>query len=263
MTSNTPRIDSRSSSALKLILIRAFIAICLFILLLSLTTSILLCFLMPNVVFNAVLRPATYVILATISVIFSFRLLKQDILIRLLTKKPNTKKPRLYYLLLFVVMLAVFGGLLGGRLLYIQIQSAFDKRWCENHSIEFNIIKHDEIEEYRVDRSVRRIQESLESFRNQYPINTSGTPLKELHLYANHDSFIAQTGSDNNTAAFFSLRSGVPGIYMPANLYFMQPEAILHEAMHSYVYEIFGESYGEIPLCAPRWLCTVPIHELV
>jgi hypothetical protein len=145
-------------------------------------------------------------------------------------------------------MLAVFGGLLGGRLLYIQIQSAFDKRWCENHSIEFNIIKHDEIEEYRVDRSVRRIQESLESFRNQYPINTSGTPLKELHLYANHDSFIAQTGSDNNTAAFFSLRSGVPGIYMPANLYFMQPEAILHEAMHSYVYEIFGESYGEIPL---------------
>ena len=163
-------------------------------------------------------------------------------MIRRQTKKASIKKRILYYALLFVVVLA----LLGGRLLYIRIQSAFDKRYCENHRIEFVIIKHDEIEESRVYRSVRIIQNTLETFRNHYQLNASGTPLKELHLYANHDSFIKQTMSENDTAAFFDWR--VPAIYMPADLYFMQPEAVLHEAMHSFMYEILGESYLEVPL---------------
>ena len=240
MTISKLRINSKISVALKLKIFRAFFAVFSFCILLSLITQILLIFLMPNVVFNAILRPITEIILAIISIIISFRI-KDDIFTSVQTRKTHTKK----YMPLVLLFLLV-GVLLGGRLLCIRVRAEDDKRWFEDHSVEFAVIKHDEIDESRVMRSARKIQETLEGFRNQYQTSKSGTPLRELNLYANHDSFTQQTMSDNNTAAFFDPRG--PSIYMPADLYFMQPEAILHETMHSFMYEILGEKFREIPL---------------
>lgn len=237
---NLSNFTLRSKISLGKVLLLTLITILLFFILDNLVTSILLVFLMPNLVFNPILRPITWIVLAAISISIAF--LFRDI--RFTREQKNVSGIKRFLPLgLFVLLMLV---LMGGRLLCIRVQADDDKRWFEDHDVEFTVIKHDEIEESRVERSARKIQETLEGFRNQYQSSKSGTPLRELHLYANHDSFTQQTMSDNNTAAFFD-PSG-PSIYMPADLYFMQPEAILHETMHAFMYEILGGKFREIPL---------------
>lgn len=212
----------------------------IFLILLATITYILLAFLMPNVVFNIVLRSTTEIICAIVAVMLSFRI-KEDVFLR---KQLNKETNRKIYIYAFLIIVLMFGGVF----VYSRIQSSNDKQYYESHSIEFSVIEHDEVKETMVYANVRRIHSSLEALRSGYSIDAVGVSLKEIHLYANHDSFIRQTGASEDTAAFFRFRDGVPAIYLPANLYLIQPESILHEVMHSFVYEVIGESFREIPL---------------
>jgi hypothetical protein len=240
MTSNISGINIRINKAFKLRLNRSFVAIVSFIFLLwSIRSFLLICF-TPSEVFNIPLRSITDIVAATISVVISFRI-KEDSHTNSTSKKANVNKFYIYGSLFLLIVLAF-----GGVILWSQIQSAMDKHYYENHKIEFKVVEHDEIQKSKVYSSVTRIQSALETLRNRHQIFASGAPLKELHLYANHDSFIKQTGSTSDTAALFYPQT--TGIYMPADIYLTQPETILHEVMHSFIYEISGKSNEEIPL---------------
>jgi hypothetical protein len=235
----TPIIQTINSN-IKLWIYRVVIGIAIFLFLFYIVQNMLLIFLMPNFVYNPVVQLITGVIIALIAFIISIRVKENSFKPRQ-TKKQNVKKFYLFLFLFFILMMC-------GTIVYLKIKSANDKSYYQSHNVEFSIIKHDEIQDTKLYANVKIIQTTIDSLRNRYQINPHGTPLKELHLYANHESFVKQTGKPNDTAAFFSLQSGIPCIYLPSDLYLQQPELLLHETMHSFMYEVLGESYREIPL---------------
>ncbi len=220
---------------------RAFLAVFVFYFLWFIVNYTLLIFLMPKMVFSLPLRLILDLALAILALYFTRK-------VRILarqnqgnSRKLNTKK---LAFVSFLIMVVFFGGLIG----YYRIQSIKDEQYVKTHVISFNAIKHGNVPASQYYSTIKRVQSTLDSLRAQYKATPLGTPLKEIDLYPDHDTFVIDTGITSTTVAFFQVVNGNPTIFIPVDLFLIQPESIAHEVMHAFMYEELGNDYLNIPL---------------